>query len=42
MIKHHIFVNKHLPVQIKRNIHWQRIFDLFKRINKDTAAMPLT
>ena len=32
MIKHQSFVNKHLPVQIQRNKHLQKIFDLFKLI----------
>ena len=41
MIKHQIFVNKHLLVQTKRNKHYQEIFDLFKLINEDTTAMPL-
>ena len=40
MIKHQIFVNKHLPVQTQRNEI--NIFGLFKLVNKDTTAMPLT
>ena len=24
------------------NKHWQKIFNLFKLVNKDTTAMPLT
>ena len=42
MIKHQIFVIKYLPVQTQQNKHWQRSFDLFKLINKDNTAMPLT
>ena len=32
MIKHQIFVNKHLPFQTPRNKHCQRIFNLFRLI----------
>ena len=39
MIKHQIFVKKHLPVQTPRNKNWQRIFDLFKLIKKDSAVI---
>ena len=39
MIKHQIFVKKHLPVQTPRNKHWQRIFDLFKLIKKDSTVI---
>ena len=42
MIKYQILVNKHLPVRAQRNKLWQKILDLFKFINKDTTAMPLT
>ena len=37
MIKHQIFVNKYLPVRTPRYKHYQRIFDLFRLINKDTT-----
>ena len=39
MIKHQIFVNKHLPVKIPRNKHDQKIVDSFKSINKDTTVI---
>ena len=39
MIKHQVFVNKHLLVQNPGDKHWQRIFDLFKLINKDTTVI---
>ena len=39
MIKHQTLVNKHLLVQTPRKKHWQRISDLFKLINKDTAVI---
>ena len=39
LIKHQIFVSKYLPVQTPRNKHQQRIFDLFKLINKDTRVV---
>ena len=42
MIKHQIFVNKHLPIQIQQNKHWQKISNLFKLVNKDTTATLLT
>ena len=42
MIKHSFFENKNLPVQTQRNKHQQRIFDLLKLINKDSAVMPVT
>ena len=42
MIKHQIFENKYLPVQTPQNKHWQRIFDMFKLINKDITLMPLS
>ena len=39
MIKHQIFINKHLQVQTPRNKHWQRILYLFKLTNKDTTVI---
>ena len=42
MIKHQIFVNKHLTVQTQRNKCQEKIFNLFKLVNKDTTAMTLT
>ena len=41
MIKHQIFLNKHLPIQTQRKNYYQKIFDLFKLVNKVTTAMPL-
>ena len=46
MIKHHIFVNKHLSVQTQRkviNISKRNSIcsNLLKILNKDTTAMPL-
>ena len=38
MIKHQIFVNKHLLVQTQR----KKVFNLFKLITEDAIAMPLT
>ena len=42
LIQYQSFVNNHLLVQTQQNKHQQRIFDLFKLINKDTTAVPLT
>ena len=39
MVKPQILVNKHLPVQTPRNKHLQKIYDLFRLINKDTAVI---
>ena len=39
MIKHQIFVNKHLPIQTQRKKYYQKIFDLFKLVNKNTTTM---
>ena len=41
MIKHKNFLNKNLPVQTQRNKQ-QKMFDLFKRIDKDSKTMPLS
>ena len=37
-----VLENKHLPVQTQWNKHYQKIYDLFKLINVDAIAMPLT
>ena len=39
MVKPQILVNKHLPVQTPRNKHLQKIYDLFRLINKDPAVI---
>ena len=39
MVKPRILVNKHLLVQTPRNKHLQRIYDLFRLINKDTTVI---
>ena len=45
MIKHHIFVNKHLSVQTQRKVNISKrnsiCSNLLKILNKDTTAMPL-
>ena len=41
MIKHQIFVNKHVLAQTQRNKHYQEIFDSLELINKDITAIPL-
>ena len=38
MIKHEIFVNKYLSVQTQRNKYHQRIFYMFKLINRDNTS----
>ena len=43
MIKHQIFVNKHLPVQTQRKVNISKRYSIFSNIiNKVTRAMPFT